>query len=157
MKLIFLDIDGVLNHYVSPYDADAPTIHNDLIRKLNEIIRATGAKIVLSSAWRQYIHNGYMTEPGFHFLLRSHGLTALTEIIGVTRPSKFSEGANPDFRHNQIKDWMWDNRGLVKSFVILDDMSIKGYPDNFVQTDESVGLTDENVTRAIRILGRIDG
>jgi hypothetical protein len=154
MKIIFLDIDGVVNGFTKGWDAWSPQIWNVLIRRLNEIIVATGAKIVLSSSWRQYIHNGYMTELGFWKMLCTHGLTSTSELIGVTRQSKMSEDSITDFRGRQIADWIADHKGEIESFVILDDMTINGFPDNFVKTHSDHGLSDADVEKAIKILGR---
>src|SRR5687767_10572458 len=54
MKIVFLDIDGVLNTRRSchaqrgrprPFDVDA-------ISALNRVLRQTGARVVMSSTWR---------------------------------------------------------------------------------------------------------
>ena len=50
MKVIFLDVDGVLN---SKRDGNSIKLRTDShFRLLQEIVKATGAKIVLSSSWR---------------------------------------------------------------------------------------------------------
>ena len=54
MKVIFLDIDGVLNYATTA--ARAPCgcigIAEPAVRNLKKIIDATGAKIVLTSTWK---------------------------------------------------------------------------------------------------------
>ena len=64
MKVIFLDIDGVLVCYDSvdktaekpklPIDPETHmhNFHKPCVKNLNKIIEATGAKLVLSSTWR---------------------------------------------------------------------------------------------------------
>ena len=47
-KVIFLDIDGVLNSNCST----EPTIAEDMVKRLAYIVDKTGAFIVLSSSWR---------------------------------------------------------------------------------------------------------
>lgn len=50
MNYIFLDIDGVLNTKASwriPY-----SMNPQLIKRLGEIIKETGAKIILTSSWK---------------------------------------------------------------------------------------------------------
>ena len=50
LKVIFLDVDGVLN---SKQDGNSIKLRTDShFRLLQEIVKATGAKIVLSSSWR---------------------------------------------------------------------------------------------------------
>lgn len=69
MKIIFLDIDGVLNHedfyrerFEKRYDDGAiehpySEIDPKTVQRLNKIIEETGANIVISSTWR---HSGYI-------------------------------------------------------------------------------------------------
>ena len=61
MKVIFLDIDGVLNTYQTFIDIYLEykktkirrlEIDGDKVSLLSEIINLTGSKIVLSSSWR---------------------------------------------------------------------------------------------------------
>lgn len=57
MKIIFLDIDGVLNSRA--YDRkrnwnEQTDIDETRLPLIKEIVDATGAKIVLSSTWRQH-------------------------------------------------------------------------------------------------------
>ena len=47
MKIIFLDIDGVLNTYNS-MDRFCPKA----VSCLNEFVQESGAKVVISSSWR---------------------------------------------------------------------------------------------------------
>jgi len=149
--IIFLDIDGVLN---SLSRADEPA---DLFREilsphvmaLNKIVRATDAKMVLSSSWRYYIHNGMMSLSGFELMLHTHGVRG--SLVGHTRRDK--DEYEP--RWLQIRDWLRDNRpptpGDLQRYCILDDD-----PDAFgglhgVQTNGS-GLTTEDAEQAIAIL-----
>jgi hypothetical protein len=68
--LLFLDVDGVLNsHDANEYHFN--TIHRDKIERLNRIVKATGAEIVISSAWRYMILGGSMTIDGFRYLLQT--------------------------------------------------------------------------------------
>lgn len=86
MKLLMLDIDGCLNGHplarLGP-DAPVPTIDPEPVQHLNRIVRVTGCKIVLSSAWRYMILGGQLTLLGFKYLLRTHGAVGL-DIIGHT-------------------------------------------------------------------------
>ena len=49
-KVIFLDIDGVLNSTKTLYEDIS--LEDDLILNLKELVDKTGAKIILSSSWR---------------------------------------------------------------------------------------------------------
>jgi hypothetical protein len=53
MKVIFLDIDGVLNSDSTPNPRQFPYIVDDrLLARFKDLVRRTGAKVVLSSTWR---------------------------------------------------------------------------------------------------------
>lgn len=53
MKVIFLDIDGVLNCKKTPNPRKFPYIVDPkLLRRFDRLLKRTGAKVVLSSTWR---------------------------------------------------------------------------------------------------------
>jgi hypothetical protein len=53
MKVLFLDIDGVLNCEKTPNPREFPYIvDKKLLARLKKLLERTGAKIVLSSSWR---------------------------------------------------------------------------------------------------------
>lgn len=150
-KLIFLDIDGVLNDELTGLyqstDGYWPEIKPDCVKAFNRIIRATEAKIVLSSSWRYHILNGNMSLHGFFVLLRSHGVRG--ELVGHTRES--SDSLEP--RWIQIKDWLKDNRSdeFRRCCILDDDPSAFGGIVSGVQTGNG-GLTDANAAEAIALL-----
>ncbi len=54
MKIIFLDIDGVLNVcYNGAHDEYGQAFHPHFVENLKKIVDETGAKIVVSSSWRK--------------------------------------------------------------------------------------------------------
>lgn len=146
MKIIFLDIDGVLNGsmWIGP---GQPTISAVCVANLNYILKETKAKLVISSTWRDQILNGKMTIAGFAYLLRSHGIDC--EIEGIT-PSDGQVNGRP----NQIAYWLDQNKGRVTEFVILDDQNYGFNTTAFVQTDPKLGLTQKDADRVILKLGR---
>jgi hypothetical protein len=156
-KIIFLDIDGVLNN---SEDSD---MHETLggcdfyspncVQRLNNLTDKTGAKIVVSSTWRLGT-----TVEDLVGKLKSMGVTG--EIIGKTDDLRSLHG----FRGNEILKWIKDNIKLLgcvhhwqfKSYVILDDDTdmLLWQKDNFVNTDGQIGLTDKDVEDAIVILNK---
>ena len=53
MKVIFLDIDGVLNCKKTPNPRKFPyVVDKRLLVRFNRLLEKTGAKVVLSSTWR---------------------------------------------------------------------------------------------------------
>jgi hypothetical protein len=53
MKTIFLDIDGVLNCDATPNSRKFPYVVDEgLLARFRDLVKATGARVVLSSTWR---------------------------------------------------------------------------------------------------------
>jgi hypothetical protein len=53
MKIIFLDIDGVLNCEKTPNSRKFPyVVDKKLLLRVNGLVERTRAKVVLSSSWR---------------------------------------------------------------------------------------------------------
>ncbi len=155
MKVIFLDVDGVLNAH-EPFHPDVMcgAFHRDKVELLNGVLRRTDARIVLSSAWRYLVHRGEMTLQGMDWLLRSHGMLA-DRLIGVTRLDTMGERKNPatgliepwpieDERGQQILDWLAANP--VDAHVVVDDLDLgiraAGHP--FVQVEGTAGLCKDD-------------
>jgi hypothetical protein len=151
MKLIFLDIDGVLNGHNFCHEAQSNLINRDCVARLNRIILKTGAKVVLSSAWRYMILGGAQTLAGFEYMLRTHGATAAMNIIGHTVSD---ETEDCETRGKQISRYGDECSEDVEAYVVIDDDSydIAGEGHPLVQTDGQVGLTDADADRAIELL-----
>ncbi len=161
MKLLFLDVDGVLNCHEWDNEIGCGAIHQDKMQRLNVILKKTDAKVVVSSAWRYLVHRGEMNEVGFDWLLRSHGMLKDRYYCLTREDSKRSDkffGGNP-------AAWVVDNeRGLQieevvtkvrpEAYVVIDDLDLgiseRKHP--FVQTNGKVGLQNGHVVQAIRIL-----
>jgi len=148
MKVVYLDIDGVLNDsefldslrgldskpftrmwWLDMLDPQRVTILNELV--------APDVKFVLSTSWAMR-----HTPEQMQSLLDERGFVG--DVIGST-PRKMSSS-----RGHEI---LWD---LVERkpthYVVLDDMDLSTweFASHWVQTD---GLTLEDVERATRILG----
>lgn len=162
MKALFLDVDGVLNcHEFSP-DVMCGRIHADKVAMLNLVLRLTGAKVVLSSAWRYIVFRGEANLMGMEWLLRSHGFLA-DRLIGVTRAdtmrTDFAYTGEPSSwpvhneRGRQITDWLAEN-GPVERYAVLDDLDLgirdAGHP--LVQTNGKIGLQLADAEALIKIL-----
>lgn len=149
MSILFLDIDGVLNDWerswrnIPDYN---PEIVPRCVQALNKIIRATEAKLVLSSSWRGWIVNGSMTLGGFEKLLHTHGVRA--RLIGHTRLN------GDEYRWQEIAAWLKENKGKWNRYCILDDDAdaFGGRPG--VQTAGGAGLTEADADAAIEILSQ---
>lgn len=150
MKIIFLDIDGVMNNAETHGSAHHHTwtgwaftgLDRRLVKKLNQLVTATGADIVLSSTWRKHF-----TPEEMHDRLVSAGMNPAIKIVDRT-PVLHKP------RHYEISAWLDAFSGKVEQYVILDDDYAAGIRGHFVNTNNYVGLTDEDVKAAIEILAR---
>ena len=153
VDLIFLDIDGVLNK-----DCQLPTSNNIKVKggsldsgcleAFQDLLDNTGAKVVISSAWRS-------KSIPYEDLLNGSGLNV--DIIGSTPIlGKYC------FRGNEIWAWVEENAGLLgvdgassfNQYLILDDSSDILYwqKNNFYRTESDSGLTKGGAYRAARQL-----
>lgn len=138
MKILFLDIDGVLNHRKSPTTNGVFVIDEQLLPLLKRIVDETGVKIVLSSSWRLSIHSRLRVKDA----LKTIG----TRFIDYT---KFISGP----RSEEIKEWL-ERHPKVTSFAILDDDFDAKIDGHFFQTDFNNGLTPEITEKVIKYLNK---
>ena len=115
-KVIFLDIDGVLNH------TDGKNyIETDLLRNLATVVEETQAKLILTSSWRRY-YLGWaqrafpVEKDDFGWYLDDKLASVGLRLSGVT-PVIFD---GPEGRPFEIRRWL-SRQAELKSFVILDD------------------------------------
>lgn len=152
MKIIYLDIDGVLNckstearcgYYLG--------IDDDKMQHLRRIVDATGAKIVLVSTWKDGWEREHKEDQDAlaNYLDRKLRATGL-RILDKTEDKDHDRGAG-------ILHWM--DGHPVESFVILDDCLFDyremGLIPYLVKTTEDAydgGLQDIHVQQAIEIL-----
>ena len=176
MKVLFLDIDGVLNSenwfayriycvknnmvniLMNFVDTDDRNIKHKLtmlddraIANLNRIIEETGCKVVLSSSWRSSIESENIFTQN---LLKLKGFKY--EFYDVTPRLWFSDFSIR--RGEEIKFWLdkESEKHEIESFVILDDDSdiLPEQMNNCIHVDGHVGLTDRDVLTAIEILNK---
>lgn len=84
-KILFLDVDGVLNGHDFHEGAQSNTIRRNCIDQLSAILKATNCHVVLSSAWRYMILGNAMKLGGFEYLLRTHGCVGIAgKLHGIT-------------------------------------------------------------------------
>lgn len=160
MKVIFLDIDGVLNVIPQGFDDYGAIFHHHFIDNLKRIIDETDAVIVISSSWRMdgidAMKNMWSDRnyPGEVIDITPHCNILINEGLF----SFFDEVARGD----EIQYWL--DRNDVENYVILDDDTdmLDSQMHNFVRTsnntkhsdcvDLGYGLTDICTTKAIKIL-----
>lgn len=147
-KIIFLDVDGVLNtpKLIGKFGFDF--IDDVLVALVARIVRETGAGIVLSSTWRIEDKNREMVVRA----LSRHGLEIFDCTPVIERSGGWVEGSWVR-RHEEIGAWIRNN--TVEKFAIIDDLDDAAIEGSFFQTDEDVGLTVEIAERVIKHLEKI--
>lgn len=169
MKVIFLDVDGVLNNSYTFSDINYEImygygrrveIEDEKVEFLKQIVDATDAKIVLSSSWRTFFHKYNekdivpIFEKGLELKnkLENHGL----EIYDLTG---FDYNGN---RENEIRAYL-EKHDDISGFLIIDDCmdDVNGlFSDKTIKTKfyglnrGNLGLTEKHVPIAIDILNR---
>ena len=152
--LIFLDIDGVCNTPLSQaewYVDERDVLHRcfapEPCRQLGRVITATNAAIVISSTWRWSYTPVWISS-----LIREHAYTPI-DVIGVTTHADIPIGFGESVpRGEEIKAWL-DWTGYAGKYVILDDDNdMVDLLPRLVQTDSSIGLTEKDADRAIKML-----
>lgn len=154
-KLLFLDIDGVLNTpFSKSWCGDNVGIEKDKLDLLKKIIDNTGALIVLISTWKQSwqkdIKRKYLQDDFANYLdttLGGAGLSIYDKTPNQANGVWLSRGEGILY----YLDYLGTDR-----FVIIDDCQFDydgcELTDYFVQTSTEVGLCDEHVQKAIKLL-----
>lgn len=183
MKIIFLDVDGVLNgyskftgflygwfiklrlmKYVNKY-YDLFGVRTTMTRRLAKIVRKTDAKIVISSSWRGSWYDSYEDKGRRARALEDQlrRFKIYDSVIGITPRS--SKG----YRETEIRQWLFE-RDDVDAFVVLDDETsdLQGFlGKELIKTSEieegeiirgawyeNTGLKRKHVKQAIKILNK---
>ena len=139
MKLLFLDIDRVMTNddtIINP--SQLISFSPSCVDVLNQILRTHDLKIILTSSWRTvfdaekqnqiFIENGIIQTPA--------GQTpSISNLKRGLEIKKYLEKRKPTH------------------FLILDDMEITGFPNNFLHINPATGLTNEYIPMINKILG----
>ena len=152
-NIIFLDIDGVLNHHLyyennhKKLDLSKEENHLDpsRIKLINTLCKQANCKVVVSSTWRI----GTEIEE-LQVILNSRGATF--EIIDKT--GKCCSG----IRGVEIYNWWKDNKDNYNNYVIFDDDGdmLLWQKNNFFQIDGYCGITPTVIYKAERFLNCLE-
>jgi hypothetical protein len=148
VKLIFLDIDGVMNHRNHMVRSRLHRLQEFCpiaVRNLREILKRTDAKIVLSSTWRK-------------------GSTALEikDLFSCYDLGHYVVGKTPvideEIRGLEIQAYLDTSERKVESFIIIDDDKDMGeLLPRLIHCKDFSGLTtDERRELAIQMLGEVE-
>ncbi|MBR6657666.1 MAG: hypothetical protein IKL18_05810 [Oscillospiraceae bacterium] len=162
MKIIFLDIDGVLNSdsWNQKHENEIKNgilVDEEKVKILSKLIKTTGAKIVLHSGWRFWFDDSFLpirkeseilmkllNKNNIHFYDFTPDLT--TEEI---RKSKNFSKVKP----NEILLWL-KKHSDISSWVVIDDLDLnnKIISDHQIKPDSKIGLSSSDIEKAVKLL-----
>ena len=169
-KLIFLDIDGVLNctdysvaNNKFAIEMHSPLLahdkHGDLfdpraIRWLEWIIYQTRADIVISSTWR---NRGIdkLRDMWYDRKLPGHIVDITPKFHGKLRGEEIKAFLTDE---QYRKSYSFIHNFNVESYCIIDDDTdmLPEQMDSFVHCDDNFGITRKEADKAIAILNKLD-
>lgn len=146
MKVIFLDLDGVMitgSYQKRSTEFEGYYFTPSSVENLKQILERTGAYIVVSSTYRM---------AGFEYLRKMFNANGLTDgLIGQTPVIDY--GIRGDEIRQYIEESRLDPQNAVEQFVILDDHDDMGeLMPYLVQTKWVSGLDEEAREKAIQML-----
>lgn len=154
MKILFLDVDGVLNSRAYDRKRDwtkQTNLDETRLPLVKKILDATGAKIVLSSTWREDWEKdeALCGEDGKYLneTFARYGLVIFdkTPFLGLTAERK-----------EEIKRYLASSREEIEAFAVLDDYRFGwGELSPFVvitNPNFGLGLEEEHANKAISLL-----
>lgn len=152
MKVIFLDIDGVLNsvRYDRERTPEQGNVDETRLPLLKRIVDTAQAQIVLSSSWRKHWDRDPDKRDD-----TGRALDGLFSRYGLSLYDKTPVLPGND-RAEEVRRWLALN-GSPQAFVILDDCAF-GWGDDLqahlVKTDCRIGrgLEESHVRKAIDVL-----
>lgn len=146
VKVIFLDVDGVLNGrktFVGPDDNGRLSLDPGMCDQLKRIVDSCWPNtpiVVLSSTWRL-------------FPASKEAVTRWLSDRGIEIHSQ-TDDLGHVLRGEEINKWFADRPHITRNFIILDDGSdfTEEQKPFLIQTSFDDGLTPEKADNAIRIL-----
>ena len=155
MKVIFLDIDGVLNTPSSESRCgEYIGIDDDKTKLLADIVKRTNAEIVLVSTWKKYWRKEEKLKP-----LQDYSATYLDEKLkkfGIKAADKTKDKSDEKYlsRGEGILEYIARNK--VEKHVILDDFQFDyvgcDLTDYLIKTKQAEGLKKAQAEKACKIL-----
>ena len=147
-KILFLDIDGVLNtdrqqwycqmNSIAPVDKFGYAFDSKAVENLATILEETGAEIVISSSWK------FLGLQTLQKMWKDRNMPGT--ILDIT-----PDGDNKGLK---IDEWLLKHEGQISGYAIIDDENDM-QPEqqgHFVQTNSQFGITLKDAERVITIL-----
>lgn len=172
MKVIFLDIDGVLitpesiykskKHYLETGE-EVSALDEERVAIIKNIVDRTDAKIVLSSTYKLHFKKNENNE-----VIATSYTTKLMENIFAKYSLKIYDLTPNDYYRRRYKEIsLYLESHTIDSFLIIDDEGkelSEVFPDNFIKIKtpydydnpgtEEIGLKPYHIKEAIKILSK---
>lgn len=148
-SVLFLDVDGVLNCRATFMRPGEPVwrVDPEMVALLNEVVKRTGCRVVMSSSWRIGPYSG---RDGCRAILRARGVKA-----PFAREWR-TPGSRDGIRGGEIAEWLLRNGSPAYAIVDDDSDMLEHQRPRFVQTSFEHGLTRERADRLIALLSAPD-
>lgn len=157
MKVIFLDIDGVLNSEKFLEHNKNQAIDRNSVGILKNIIDKTGAVIVMSSGWRLWFDDNMLPQDGYSQCLYEILCEFNLKLFGKTPDFSTEEiRTRKTFSHVKAKEiiaWLNEHE-FVDNYVVIDDLDLKNEEINahLVKINGQVGITEADARRVIDMI-----
>ncbi len=150
MRVVFVDFDGVLNRETDIAEEEAELwtaawLEADLVARLERLVASTGAKVVVSSSWRQRRSLDELAD-----ILAERGY--LGGVHDVTPRLPRTEEGEKHVRAAEIAAWLTAHPEVVTWIILDDERDLGPLAHRHVWTDPSVGLSETNIEEARALL-----
>jgi hypothetical protein len=149
MKVIFLDIDGVLVNRRSLKERSGMRAVADhkCVYVLNHILDTTKAKLVISSAWR------FCGLEEMRLILNHWGVRG--EVLGITPDltRKVLGVYSAVERGEEIQQWLNETPADITYVILDDDDPGDSWHSRWVRTQFESGLTEADGAKTIELFG----
>jgi len=162
MKVIFLDIDGVLNSNFwndthQKEISDGALIDKEKVILLGQLIRTTGAKVILHSGWKFWFDRELkpLRREAEHLIkiletedIKINGVTPDHTTEEIRKSRKFSL-----VKASEILAWV-SQHDHIEKWIVIDDLDLHNeeVKKHQIFTDARIGLTAQNIGEAERLL-----
>ena len=157
-KIIFLDVDGVLNSNFwndshQKEISDGTLIDVEKIKLLSVLVKRTNAKIILHSGWKYWFDQDLKPlrpeAENLVTLLKKEGL-----LLGGITPDHSTEEIRRNKKFSLVKAseilaWLLEHED-VENWIVIDDLDLhsRRIEMHQIKTDPSIGLMIDDVYKA---------
>lgn len=157
MKVIFLDIDGVLNSEEFLKNNQNEMIDRNNVSILKNVIDKTGAVIVMSSGWKLWFDDNMMPKDGYskclHDILCEFDIKLFDKTPDFSTEEIRTKKTFSNVKAKEIIAWLSEHE-TVDKYAVLDDLNLKNEEINsyLVRTNAQVGITEDDAKCVIDMI-----